>query len=236
MDTLVHSPFLDEESSIHSLLDYDNIREETVILSIVIGFCLTRVRTRHLHVKKLQTHVILFYRKEKPNSFPSSNTKTLCFVSCYNKTRRNPFVLFFSLTSIASTMANKEMDIARGVDLKRYMGRWYEIACFPSRFQPSDGKNTRATYTLRDDGTVNVLNETWSGGKRSYIEGTAYKADPNSDQAKLKVKFYVPPMLPIIPVTGDYWVLHLDHDYHYALIGQPSRNYLWVCVLLFQFS
>ncbi|BBH08587.1 temperature-induced lipocalin [Prunus dulcis] len=109
----------------------------------------------------------------------------------------------------------------------RYMGRWYEIASFPSRFQPKNGENTRATYTLRDDGTVNVLNETWSDGKRSSIEGTAYKADPSSEEAKLKVKFYVPPFLPIIPVVGDYWVLFIDEDYQYALIGQPSRNYLW---------
>ncbi|KAJ1379769.1 Lipocalin/cytosolic fatty-acid binding domain [Sesbania bispinosa] len=86
-------------------------------------------------------------------------------------------------------MANKEMEVVKGLDLKRYMGRWYEIACYPSRFQPSDGVNTRATYTLRDDGTVHVLNETWSGGKRSYIEGTAFKADPNSDEAKLKPEY-----------------------------------------------
>ncbi|XP_027329923.1 temperature-induced lipocalin-1-like [Abrus precatorius] len=125
-------------------------------------------------------------------------------------------------------MANKEMNVVKGLDLKRYMGRWYEIACFPSRFQPSDGMDTRATYTLNDDGTVHVLNETWSGGKRSFIEGTAYKADPNSDEAKLKVRFYVPPFLPIIPVTGDYWVLFIDHDYQYAVIGQPSRRYLWI--------
>lgn len=122
----------------------------------------------------------------------------------------------------------KEMEVVKGIDLERYMGRWYEIASFPSRFQPKDGVNTRATYTLKPDGTVNVLNETWSGGKRSYIEGSAYKADPNSDEAKLKVKFYVPPFLPIIPVVGDYWVLYLDSDYQYALIGQPSRKYLWV--------
>lgn len=116
----------------------------------------------------------------------------------------------------------------KGVDLKRYMGRWYEIASFPSRFQPKNGVNTRATYTLRDEQTVNVLNETWDGGKRGFIEGTAVKANPESDEAKLKVKFYVPPFMPIIPVVGDYWVLYLDDDYHHALIGQPSRNYLWV--------
>lgn len=125
-------------------------------------------------------------------------------------------------------MAKKEMEVVQGLDLQRYMGRWYEIASFPSRFQPKNGVDTRATYTLQEVGTVHVLNETWSDGKRGSIEGTAYKADPGSDEAKLKVKFYVPPFLPIIPVVGDYWVLHLDADYQYALIGQPSRKYLWI--------
>ena len=123
----------------------------------------------------------------------------------------------------------KEMTVVRGLDIERYMGRWYEIASFPSFFQPRAGENTRATYTLDADGaTVHVLNETWSGGKRDYIEGTAYKADPSSDEAKLKVKFYVPPFLPLIPVVGDYWVLYIDEGYQYALVGQPSRKYLWV--------
>ncbi|KAF8389193.1 hypothetical protein HHK36_025886 [Tetracentron sinense] len=125
-------------------------------------------------------------------------------------------------------MVAKAMKVVKGLDLQKYMGRWYEIASFPSRFQPKNGINTRATYTLRDDGTINVLNETWSDGKRGFIEGAANKADPSSDEAKLKVKFYVPPFLPIIPVVGDYWVLFIDHDYQYALIGQPSRKYLWV--------
>ncbi|GAB2300232.1 hypothetical protein Dimus_034270 [Dionaea muscipula] len=127
-----------------------------------------------------------------------------------------------------------EMQVVKGLDLGRYMGRWYEIASFPSFFQPRDGVDTRATYTLNEDGTtVHVLNETWSGGKRSSIEGTAYKANPNSDEAKLKVKFYVPPFLPLIPVVGDYWVLYIDDDYQVALIGQPSRKYLWVGTLLY---
>ncbi len=125
-------------------------------------------------------------------------------------------------------MAKKEMVVVRGVDLERYMGRWYEIASFPSFFQPRNGVNTRATYKLNKDGTVHVLNETWSGGKKVSIEGSAYKADPKSDEAKLKVKFYVPPFLPIVPVTGNYWVLYLDDDYQYALIGEPTRKYLWI--------
>lgn len=121
-------------------------------------------------------------------------------------------------------MSNKEQDVVKGLDLARYMGRWYEIASFPSFFQPSDGVDTRATYTLKNDGTVKVLNETWSDGDRRSIEGIAYKANPNSNEAKLKVKFTIA----FIPVEGDYWVLYIDDDYQYALIGEPRRNYLWV--------
>ncbi|XWS17764.1 hypothetical protein CRYUN_Cryun33cG0095700 [Craigia yunnanensis] len=88
--------------------------------------------------------------------------------------------------------------------------------------------NTRATYTLNEDGTVNVLNETWSDGKRAYIEGSGFRADPCSNEAKLKVKMYIPPFLPIIPVVGDYWVLDVSDDYKFALVDQPSRQYLWI--------
>lgn len=116
----------------------------------------------------------------------------------------------------------------KGVDLERYQGRWYEIASIPSRFQPKNGKNSTATYTLKPDQTIHVLNETWVSGKRGSIEGSAWKADPNSDEAQLKVRFWVPPFLPVVPVTGDYWVMLLDDDYRWALVGQPSRKYLWV--------
>ncbi|KAI3874787.1 hypothetical protein MKW98_019360 [Papaver atlanticum] len=109
--------------------------------------------------------------------------------------------------------SKKEMEVVKDLDIKRYMGIWYEIASFPSRFQPKNGVNTRATYTLQEDGkTVTVLNETWTDGKRGFIQGTAYAADPSSNEAQLKVKFYVPPFLPIIPVVGDYWVLSIDPD------------------------
>ena len=121
------------------------------------------------------------------------------------------------------------MQVVKNLDIKRYKGRWYEIASFPSRFQPKDGMNTRATYTLNEDGTVNVLNETWTDGKRAYIEGSGSRTDPSSNNAKLKVKFHVPPFLPIIPVVGDYWVLDISDDYKFALVGQPSRQYLWAC-------
>ncbi|CAL0330439.1 unnamed protein product [Lupinus luteus] len=119
-------------------------------------------------------------------------------------------------------MTEKELKVVKGLDLKRYMGRWYEIASFQSFFQPKDGRDTRATYTLKDDGTVHVLNETWTGGKRISIEGYASKADPKSDEAKLKVKFN------LVPIVGDYWVLYVDPGYQYAVVGEPRRKSLWI--------
>uniref|UniRef100_A0A0D6R1J4 Lipocalin/cytosolic fatty-acid binding domain-containing protein n=1 Tax=Araucaria cunninghamii TaxID=56994 RepID=A0A0D6R1J4_ARACU len=123
---------------------------------------------------------------------------------------------------------HKSLEVVKGLDLERYMGRWYEIASMPSRFQPKNGVNTRATYALNDDGTVHVLNETWVEGKRSSIEGSAYKVDPKSEDAKFKVKFFVPPFLPVIPVYGNYWVMLLDQDYQWVLVGEPSLTSLWV--------
>jgi apolipoprotein D and lipocalin family protein len=126
--------------------------------------------------------------------------------------------------------AVKELSVVNGVDLERYQGRWYEIASVPSKSQPKSGTNSRATYTLKaDKSSVDVLNETWVNGKRSFIRGSAWKVDPSSPDAKLKVRFLVPPFLPVIPVTGDYWVMALDlQDYQWALVGQPSRKCLWV--------
>eukprot|EP00850_Spirogloea_muscicola_P002693 SM000010S04331 [mRNA] locus=s10:997702:998409:+ [translate_table: standard] len=124
-----------------------------------------------------------------------------------------------------------ELRTVRGLDLQRYAGRWYEVACLPSRFQPSGSVNTRATYTPQPDGTVRVLNETWTrgGASRAAIEGKAWRADAASDEAKLVVQFRVPPFLPLFPVNGDYWVMDLDADgYSWALVGQPSRKYLWL--------
>lgn len=126
--------------------------------------------------------------------------------------------------------AVKELSVVNGVDLERYQGRWYEIASVPSKSQPKSGTNSRATYTLKaDKSSVDVLNETWVNGKRSFIRGSAWKVDPSSPDAKLKVRFLVPPFLPVIPVTGDYWVIALDlQDYKWALVGQPSRKCLWI--------
>jgi len=115
------------------------------------------------------------------------------------------------------------------VDLARYAGRWYEIARLPNRFQEQCAGDVAATYTLRPDGRVSVVNECRGrDGKSRRAEGVARPADEKGPASRLKVRF-APPWLSFLPlVWGDYWIVGLDRDYRYAVVGDPSRKYLWI--------
>lgn len=108
------------------------------------------------------------------------------------------------------------------LDLKQYMGRWFEISRYPTRFERKCAKNATAEYTLRPDGTVQVENRcTRNDGAIDSVRGVARVADPASN-AKLKVRFS-----PFMP-WADYWVTDLDDAYGWAVVGEPSRRFLWV--------
>jgi apolipoprotein D and lipocalin family protein len=108
------------------------------------------------------------------------------------------------------------------VDVSRYMGTWYEIASYPMRFQKGCTATT-ANYTLKPDGTVEVLNRCCRdslSGKVTVARGRAKVVD-KATNAKLKVSFFW-------PFWGDYWIIDLGKDYEYAVIGHPGRTYLWI--------
>ena len=125
----------------------------------------------------------------------------------------------------ASTTERQRLPALRTVarvDLARYAGTWYEIASFPQRFQRGC-TGTTATYVLRDDGEVDVLNRCRQGsldGEEKRARGRARVVDPTTN-AKLEVSFFR-------PFWGDYWILDLDADYSFAVVGHPSRDYLWI--------
>ena len=119
--------------------------------------------------------------------------------------------------------ASPPLTVVEDVDYERYLGRWYEIARFPHRFQRNCVATT-ATYTKRDDGRIGVENQCRNGsfdGEIRRAEAVAWRADPQGSPAKLKVQFFW-------PFNGDYWILELDSDYRYAVIGHPDREYLWI--------
>lgn len=118
--------------------------------------------------------------------------------------------------------AEPPLPVVSHVDLERYQGVWYEIARYPHKFEEGCVAVT-ATYRLRQDGKVDVRNECREGspdGPLRVAEGTARVADPQN-RAKLEVTFFW-------PFYGDYWILALGPEYEYAMVGAPSREYLWI--------
>ena len=108
------------------------------------------------------------------------------------------------------------------VELGRYLGTWYEIASFPQSFQRGCTATT-ATYTLRYDGELDVMNRCRLGsldGKEKTALGRARLVDRTTN-AKLEVSFFR-------PFWGPYWIIDLAPDYSYAVVGHPGRDYLWI--------
>jgi len=107
------------------------------------------------------------------------------------------------------------------VDLARYVGRWYEIARYPNRFERKCGRDVTADYSIKRNGDIRVVNScVKSSGTVSRAIGTA-KVTDKSTNSKLKVAFFW-------PFYGNYWIVDLGRDYDYAVIGEPSRRYLWI--------
>jgi apolipoprotein D and lipocalin family protein len=111
------------------------------------------------------------------------------------------------------------LEVVPYVELKKYLGKWYEIARLPARFQEGCTATT-ATYTLSEDGSISVLNECIKNGKIKRAKGKAKVVDKKSG-AKLKVTFFW-------PFYGDYWIIDLGREYDYAVVGTPNRKYLWI--------
>jgi|AACY02.8.fsa_nt_gi Bacterial lipocalin len=106
----------------------------------------------------------------------------------------------------------------RQVDIRRYMGSWYEIARLPMFFQRGCICST-AHYSLKKQ-YVRVTNECVKYGRISIAKGKAYIV-PDSRNTKLKIQFFW-------PFKGDYWILYLDKQYQNVLVGSPDRRFLWL--------
>ena len=111
------------------------------------------------------------------------------------------------------------LEVVPHVELEKYLGKWYEIAHLPAKFQEGCNETT-ATYTLLKDGSISVLNQSIKNGKMKQAKGKAKVVDKNSN-AKLKVTFFW-------PFSGDYWIIKLGNDYDYSVVGTPNRKYLWI--------
>jgi len=126
------------------------------------------------------------------------------------------------LSAGVATAKEPDLTVVDSVDLDRYVGVWYEIASYPAWFQRGCTAVT-ADYSLRDDGLIKVVNSCRKGsldGKLKQSTGRAKVVDTDSN-AKLKVSFFG-------PFWGKYWIIDLDPDYQWVVVGEPKRKYLWI--------
>lgn len=127
-----------------------------------------------------------------------------------------------ALCLAAAALPAAPLTVVPSVDLARYAGKWYEIARLPAWFQRACESDTTATYTLRPDGKITVLNECrQADGRMKAARGTAKLASTSGPNTKLRVTFFW-------PFYGDYWIIDLDPDYRWAVVGEPGRKYFWV--------
>lgn len=134
------------------------------------------------------------------------------------------FLTFFFFIVIGGCQTNNsdKMNVStvKELDLKQYLGTWYEIARFDHKFERGL-EGVTATYSIRDDSKIKVLNQGYENsleGKLSVAEGKAKLTD---EPGKLKVSFFW-------IFYADYYILELEENYQWALIGSKSDKYLWI--------
>lgn len=135
------------------------------------------------------------------------------------------FLAFLGLTSTAAAApALKTVD---QVDLVRYQGLWYEVASIPASFQKKCVGNVTAEYKILPSGLVEVINSCeLASGEKNIAEGRAKVTNPEQN-SKLKVTF-VKLVKWIFAFGGDYWIIDLDENYNYVVVGHPERTFGWI--------
>jgi len=139
-----------------------------------------------------------------------------------------PALALALLIAGCATSSRPPLQTVSRVDIERYAGTWHELALYPNRFQQACAANTTATYTPLGEGRIGVRNSCRrADGSEMAVDGVAEVVEPASN-AKLKVSF-LPQWLRWTGIgRGDYWVLYLSPDYRVAIVGEPSREYLWI--------
>jgi len=128
--------------------------------------------------------------------------------------------LLVSIVFLGCSSKYPDLKTVSQVDIQKYKGTWYEIARFEHFFERGC-KNVTATYEIKKDGDLKVINRCTNieDNEQKEAQGIAYAVDDTN--SKLKVSFFR-------PFYGDYYIIDLADDYSYALVGSPNRELLWI--------
>jgi apolipoprotein D and lipocalin family protein len=125
-------------------------------------------------------------------------------------------ILFF----VGCGTKHPHLPTVQNVDLEKYKGTWYEIARFEHFFEKGC-KNVTATYEIKDDGDLKVINRCTMIDNDEFKEATGVAYAVDDSNSKLKVSFFR-------PFYGDYYIIDLAKDYSYTVVGSPNRELLWI--------
>jgi len=132
-------------------------------------------------------------------------------------------LFFFSGILLPQSLPLKTVEY---VDLKKYAGVWYEIARIPNSFQDHCIRGTKAEYSLKENGEIKVINSCIDEDNEIDVaDGIARVVDKKSN-AKLEVSFVS--FLGWRPFWGDYWIIGLEENYQWVIVGTPDREYGWI--------
>lgn len=138
-----------------------------------------------------------------------------------NKILRALIALTITLNLTACSEKPADISPVKNFQAEKYLGTWYEIARLDNRFEKGL-THVSATYGLRDDGGISVLNRGYSSKSNEWKEslGKAYFVE-DKNTAYLKVSFFG-------PFYGAYVVFDLDENYQYSLVTGNDKTYFWL--------
>ena len=91
-----------------------------------------------------------------------------------------------------------------------------------STYDVNKKTNISQSYlSLMENGKIRVVNKGIKNGEVKEITGKAKQLNPQKFPGRLKVSFF-------LWFYSDYYILEIDKDYQYTLIGSSSDDYLWI--------
>ena len=121
-----------------------------------------------------------------------------------------------------SSVPRPPLPVVEHVDLERFMGDWYVIACIPTWIE-RDAWNAVESYALDPDGTIATTFTYRKGG----FDGPEKRYTPRGfvvDRASNAVWA----MQFVWPIKADYRIAYLSDDYGQTVIAREARDYVWI--------
>lgn len=129
-------------------------------------------------------------------------------------------VFALSLTGCASSLP--KLKTVEKVDINRYMGPWYVIACIPT-FIETKAYNAIEEYQMLPDGSINTI-FTFNSGS---FDGPKKRYNPRGFIVD-KVNNSTWGMQFVWPFKAEFLITYLSDDYSQTIIGRNKRDYFWI--------